>query len=483
MAHPVDSVQTPSQPPSSHSSEQLVAVALHDDVQAMSAHSTWQLAWSPHAPPESLPASSPPSSSVEFTSPSGTAFAPASTAASSSPASPPSGALNSASKSRVQPAHTSKIAKPTAPPPRLLTRHLAPALTRCIDRAFAAVILAVLTILIRPALAWAENSIPPATIAEARTLFRKGSSLYRDGHYEEALEALRGSYDRVASPNSELLIARCLRELGEPVEAESAFAQAEATAQARVTAGEPRYAPTAEAAAAEGAKVRATLGLLRVRIENPQPDMRLEIGGRGAEIPLGGEVVLRHAPGDIEVTLRSSSGEQKQVVTMRAGSETTVDLAPVPHADAVAPPAPAPEVPPASPPAPPAPALAATPLPPAIEPAPGWFAPVAIGAGVVAAGGLGVFVGFGLASNQNYVDLRDRCGPDRCGSLDLEQANAGKRQQTIADVALGVGVVAAATCATFTVLTLVRPHRVQRPASSLRLRWTGLGVTLGGELE
>jgi hypothetical protein len=48
----------------------------------------------------------------------------------------------------------------------------------------------------------------------AQKTFRVADDLYDAKRFEEALTADRASYDIVASPNSRLMIARSLRELG-----------------------------------------------------------------------------------------------------------------------------------------------------------------------------------------------------------------------------------------------------------------------------
>src|SRR5579859_2380761 len=110
-------------------------------------------------------------------------------------------------------------------------------------------------------LSWpaASTAQPPASdtrVNDAKKLFAKGTDLFLAKRYADALEALRASYKFVPSPNSGLLIARCLRELGQLVEAQEMFAAVEADARKREADGEKKYARTAEAAAAEGAATR-----------------------------------------------------------------------------------------------------------------------------------------------------------------------------------------------------------------------------------
>src|SRR4051812_38442643 len=62
--------------------------------------------------------------------------------------------------------------------------------------------------------------------ADAEALFFGGQSLYDKGAFAAALVAFRASHARIASPNSSLYVARCLRELGRPAEAYDEYARA-----------------------------------------------------------------------------------------------------------------------------------------------------------------------------------------------------------------------------------------------------------------
>src|SRR6185503_10233169 len=66
----------------------------------------------------------------------------------------------------------------------------------------------------------------------AQKTFRVGDELYDGKRFSEALTAYRASYEIVASPNSRLMIARCMRELGRLSDAYTEFEGAVADAQA-----------------------------------------------------------------------------------------------------------------------------------------------------------------------------------------------------------------------------------------------------------
>ncbi len=156
----------------------------------------------------------------------------------------------------------------------------------------------------------ADAQAPPdaAVVAEAKKLFSDGSSLYLAGRYAEALQALKESYKLVASPNSQLVMARALRDLGRVVEAQEAFAAAEVEARRRAAEGSPKYEQTADSAASEGAAVRSGLGTIRIRVEGVEPGTKLVVDGTPTPLPDEGILVVWHTPGDVSVSVRSASG-------------------------------------------------------------------------------------------------------------------------------------------------------------------------------
>jgi tetratricopeptide (TPR) repeat protein len=70
--------------------------------------------------------------------------------------------------------------------------------------------------------AFATPESQPPTVEHrkaAQKMFEAGDALYEAGRYEEAAEAFRQSHSLVKSPNSRLMFARSLRELGKTEEA------------------------------------------------------------------------------------------------------------------------------------------------------------------------------------------------------------------------------------------------------------------------
>jgi hypothetical protein len=87
-----------------------------------------------------------------------------------------------------------------------------------------------------------------------------------------------------------------------------------------------------------------------------------------------------------------------------------------------------------------------------------------VGVGAI---GFGMFAGFGATSEAIYAGLDDRCGPDRCRPSDRADADAGKRQQTIANVGLVLGVTGVALGTALLVTELLMS---KRPSASVRER-------------
>jgi hypothetical protein len=283
-----------------------------------------------------------------------------------------------------------------------------------------------------------------ATRDEAKRLFQQGSSDLLAKRYAEALDNLRASYKLVPSPNSGLLIARCLRELGRRVEAVEMYGTVAADARRRAGEGDAKYTQTADVAAAEGGALRATLGLVRVRVSHPSPGSTIEIDGV-VKAATEGDIVALHVPGEVTVRFRPASGaEQSQRATLAAGADLRMEFTSGPSVE----PAPLPPPPPRG----------AAPTSDVNGSPPSWTVPAALVSGGLALAGAGVFIGFGLESGSIYDDIDARCRTTGCGAADRAQADVGKRDQTIANVGLAVGIVGAAATFAFLLVRAVGPR-------------------------
>jgi hypothetical protein len=291
---------------------------------------------------------------------------------------------------------------------------------------------------------------------EAKRLFTQGSASFLAKRYPEALESLRLSYKLVPSPNSGLLIARCLREINRPIEAVEMYASVASDARRRAADGDTKYAQTADVATAEGNAVRATLGTVRVRVARPAPGAKIEIDG-GVAVPVtDADLVVLHAPGEVLVKLKPSTGaEQSQRATLAAGGELRMEFTP-PAVVAEGPP--------------PRPAIAEEGEPPS------WTLPASLVAGGVTLVGAGLFVGFGLQSQTIYDELNQRCGAKGCGEAERPRAEEGQRDQSVANVGLAVGIAGAAATVTFLLVRAFAPRSA--PAAARALRPGGLRVEL-----
>jgi len=313
-------------------------------------------------------------------------------------------------------------------------------LARVFPGVFAGLFLTAAAVAVAPPAAAQAHETPEPGAADARALedarwqFTEGSAHFERQRYAEALASFERSQGYVASPNTGLMIARCLRELGRGSEAVTAFDRAEAEARKRAGQGETKYAATAEAAKTEGAQLRASLGTITVRVARPA-GATVTVDGKPLAISASGEATLLHEPGTVAVIVRDANGgQQKQTVTVAKGAAVTMDFA----GDAGTT----------------VPGPVVGPPPPSGTRGSSWAVPAAITAGAVTVAGLAVFTGFGLSSQSTYDDLVARCGASPCGPAERADADSGARAQTIANVGLTVGLVAAAATIVFVVVAI-----------------------------
>lgn len=284
-----------------------------------------------------------------------------------------------------------------------------------------------------------------AELEEARALMVDGNAQLHAGKAAEALDKLERSFALVPSPNTELLVARALRDLGRRVEAARRFEHAEAEARRRTLAGEVKYGQTEAAAHAEGGSLRAELGTLHVHVARPG-NVALLVDGQPVPLTNGDASVL-HEPGRAEIVLREDGAEQRQIVTVVAGTTLQTEFAGQGGRSE-----------------PPPRVLAPVPPPPRRST---WALPAALVSGGVTLLGAGTLTYFGLRSESTWSDLSSRCGPSFCGPADRSDADAAKTNQTIANVGLVVGAVAAVATITFVVMHLTARDDAAQAAAGL----------------
>jgi hypothetical protein len=280
-----------------------------------------------------------------------------------------------------------------------------------------------LLFLASPALAAPPPDATPQQVDEAKRRYSEGHAKFLAGRYDEALAILVQSNALVPSPNSGLLIARCLYELHRNVEAYEKFVEVENAALDLVRSGETRYGETAAAAAKEKTAARAKIGALKL---SARPNVTATVDGKVVTLSPQGEASAFHDPGATKIVFKQDRYEDVHAVTAEAGKEIVVTFRP--PVEAASPP---PSPPPPPPPAPPVERERESRGVP-------WYG---LATGGIALVGVGAFVGFGLSSESTFSDLESRCAP-RCTEADRVDADGGRRMQVYANIGLVVGIVA-----------------------------------------
>ena len=291
----------------------------------------------------------------------------------------------------------------------------------------------------------------------AQKAFEAADVLYDAKHFAEALAAFRASHDVVKSPNTRLMIARSLRELGRLgeayAEAKAALAEAEAVSERH-----SRYAETAKAAREDLKGLEARVGFLKVDLGKvaDTEGLSAKIGERSFDaMALGNPVAV--TPGSTPIVVTVGDKTFRREVSVEPGSTQTVsvDFAPARSMDSgdkaeTMPPEPAPKTPEN-----------------AVHVGPDssmrtW----AYVAGGVGAAGFLTFGVFGLLNNSSFSGLEEDCPNGRCPPGRNDDIDAGRRYQLIANVGLGVGIVGLAAGTT---LFLLGSSGSERPQTALRI--------------
>jgi tetratricopeptide (TPR) repeat protein len=297
----------------------------------------------------------------------------------------------------------------------------------------------------------AEAAPSPAAVDKAQRLFKKGAALYAKKKYALALEQFRGSYAIVRSPNSRLYVARCLADLGSPVDAYLEFDTTADEAAARAQT-EERYAKTQQTALLERDELGRKLGLLTVTLAHADAAASLEIAGH--EVPRsrwGKAFPVR--PGSAAVVLRTRAGSSvTRTVPLSAGEAKTISLDAAPSAATEMPVATTPEE------APPELSAGASASHRRLRP----YAYASAGIGLA---GFAVFTAAGLMASSTYSDLSNTCGGP-CPPGRQDDVDAGKTQKSIANVGLVLGAVGIAAGTTLFILSLSDGSKHDEPTAS-----------------
>ena len=273
--------------------------------------------------------------------------------------------------------------------------------------------------------AWAA----PAAAQDANLAkrFAAAQKLYDDGAYTPALQEFKALAAETGSPNADLYVARCLRELGKLPEAYEALTLALRNATAKAEA-DPKYTKTRNTAAADLAVLEPRVGKILIAVASPPPGLTVTLNGAtlppeklGVPVPLAiGEAVVRlHAPDRVDVEKR---------VTLKGGETVTLPLtmeAPGPVVEQVTRPQPV-----------------QVQAPPVVQPTGIGGARIAgiVTLGVGAAG-MVTFAVAGVMANSRYDSISAACGGKRCTDPSFtSQIDGGRQLDIIADVGLGVGL-------------------------------------------
>lgn len=322
--------------------------------------------------------------------------------------------------------------------------------------------MAVLTVV---APVWAQPGQPapapgPAPESEAVTLFRDGVKLAQEGKCAEALPLLTRSFELEPSPNSELVVARCLRDTGKPVEAVGRYESAAAEAERRVKEGQTKYERTADEAKREGAAVRSGLGSVTVEVRGAAAGATVEIEGVAVALDANGQAKALRPPGKTRVVVKVAPDKTfDRTVEVGAGSDAlvAVDVA----TGKIEEPKPRPKPKPSGP------------------TRRDWAYPASWVAGGLATAGFAAFAGLGSTSRSLYDELEGDCGSS-CEAR-RDDVDRGRSLQLGANIALGVAAGLSAVSVAFVVVGLTDPgseSAAPDQEASLRIGPGGMALEL-----
>lgn len=326
----------------------------------------------------------------------------------------------------------------------------------------------VLVVALAPArLAGAAGAPPgaatPVQREQAQAFFARGKVLMAENAHARALAEFRASIEIVASPNTRLSIARCLRALGRDVEAYVEFGRTAVEARELVR-DDYRYEKAAQAAIAERAELVPRLGFVRVQVEHSGSQTRLRVGteqiARAAWIE-----PAPVAPGEAVVVVETQGKAPiRETIVVQAGETATLRVdAGVAGGDEPRPAA--------------APAATSKPLERLSERRAASSSPLRTAAWIsvgVGAAGVMTFSVFGVLTAGTYAKLNRDCLGGVCPTGHADDIARGRSQQTIANVGLAVGAVGIVAGATLFVVG--SPKAAKGPSAGLVVAPGWIGV-------
>lgn len=282
----------------------------------------------------------------------------------------------------------------------------------------------------------------PAQREQAQSRFLKGRDLYGKKKYDAALVELQASLDIVASPNTRLYVARCLRDMGQTLAAYVELGRTAIEAK-ELLRDDPRYDKAAQAANDERAQLAPKLGFVVVTVTHPGPSTTLKVAGD--EVRRGGwEEPVPILPGSASIVVESPGQPPiRKDVQVAAGEHQAVAIDAAADAPSEAP-------------------VVATPRSDDSSGSRATLRPFAFATAGLAAAGLATFIIAGANANSTYSDLEDSCGSKPCPPGHESDISTGKTLQTVANV--GLAVFAVAGVASVTLFVLSSPKKA--PAST-----------------
>lgn len=267
--------------------------------------------------------------------------------------------------------------------------------------------------------------------------YKQGRALIEKKQYEEALRELTASYELMDSPNTLLLMAHAERELGRLGKAASLYEQVVEDAKKRVAAGEARFQKTVDDADGWLRKLSELLGKLTVVVTHAPEGTTITVNGDVVDTTRSDDTLRVDAvwwpAGSVKVEATTEGGVTRAMtaeVPKGGPASVALDLGGVVETQE--------------------PAQSLKPEPMSVEtddlqrktiPTASWVT------GGIGVAGLATFAIFGSMAKSKSEDL-DACAP-RCPESERDTADAGKRDQTIANVGLAVGGIGLAAAAGF----------------------------------
>jgi hypothetical protein len=295
----------------------------------------------------------------------------------------------------------------------------------------------------------------PVQREQAQSRFARGRDLMSKKQVDQALVEFRASHDIVASPNTRLEIARCLRTAGKLV---AAYAELGRTAiEAKELLGQDnRYQRAYDAAVAERKEIEPQLGFVTLTVQNATDDTKVVVDGEEIKRAAWGEPIpVTPASSEVVVTT-PGHGPVRATATVAAGQRQSLTLDAM-SGDASAPTAPA------------AAEAASSSSGSSLR----TWAYVAGGVGVA---GLATFGIAGVLAKSTYDDLNGACHGGPCPTSKQGEIDSGKTQQTVANVGLVIGAVGVAAGVTLFVISMPKRETSPAPATALLVGpgWAGL---------